>query len=223
MVLSLSGIGFAASSKDILKDISLSLDLKPSITAVIGPNGAGKSTLLKVMAGLLKPSTGSLVKEPALKVGYMPQKIDVHPWLPLSLEAFLKLGGSATALPSFKERWQISKALLQKNLRTLSCGEMRKALFWKTLLQKPDVLLLDEPTQGLDLKSETFFYQSIQSLCEEGHWIVMASHDLHVVFKHSHHIVCLNQTITSQGEPQSFSQKQLADLGPFGLYQHAHA
>jgi len=225
----LKGVSYVVRGQTLLRDISFSLPNEPSITTLIGPNGAGKSTLLSLMAGFLRPTNGTVCFSAKDALGYMPQQWFVHPSLPLTVQDFLNLTPrrfyeGAALLASLYQR----KSLGSQPLQGLSSGEQQQVLFAKALMQKPKVLILDEPTRGLDLQHEHLFYDHLRRLKEEGCAVVMASHDLHTVFKESDRIISLNRHICCMGKPEAlrdqvFGPASEGALKDLGAYRHHHS
>lgn len=184
--------------KTILKDISFSV--RPNdIQTLIGPNGAGKSTLIKIMLGLLKPTSGSVAQKDGIKIGYMPQKININPYLPLNVEAFLALYGIVEE--EFLALLKVDK-LLKFSVHDLSGGEWQRVLFARALINKPDLLVLDEPTQGVDFTGQQDFFKLMLSLKETLKCsIFLISHDLHYVLSATDQVLCLNGHICCAGLP----------------------
>ena len=223
-------LSFFQGGKFLLKKMTFNVPLSGSITTIIGPNGAGKTTLLKMLAGLIRP-TGGVLKRPVQKrIGYMPQNFSVSYFLPLDVTTFLDLTPNAIASgQEMLERYRQS-SLASKFLYTLSLGERQKILFLKALMHSPDVLILDEPTQGLDIAAEASFYEWVRRLSlKEKISIIMASHDLHTVFRESSFILCVNQTLCCSGSPDHvqenanyqklFTEQVSSKLKP---YVHTH-
>lgn len=184
--------------KAILKDISFSVR-QNEIQTLIGPNGAGKSTLIKIMLGLLKPHSGFVVQEEGIKIGYMPQKININPYLPLSVESFLALYGDVDK--EFLSLLRVDK-LLKFSVHSLSGGEWQRVLFARSLMNKPDLLVLDEPTQGVDFTGQQDFFKLMLSLKERLNCsIFLISHDLHYVLSATDQVLCLNEHICCAGRP----------------------
>lgn len=198
-------VGFQAPSKVILDGVSFQLS-KGAFTTLIGPNGAGKSTLLKLMLGFLKPSQGTLTWASGQRLGYMPQKVQVDTSFPITVGRLfeLKPGSVDAADRGAIEALTQTVELKQRYISELSGGELQRVLLAYALLGNPDVLLLDEPMQGLDIDAETLFLNMLQSLkYQYGKTIFMVSHDLHLVFKHSDHVICLQTHVCCQGSPSS--------------------
>lgn len=227
----------------VLEEISLTLYPKEIVT-LIGPNGAGKSTLLKILLGLVEPTSGQVIRKQGLRIGFMPQKIQIDATLPMSVERFLKLGLRRHSLitevellaptPLFKsitnqflmavkrifsttkyDTTAIYKVaeelniltLLQQPIQKVSGGEMQRILLARALIGEPELLVLDEPVQGIDLQGQTELYQYINRIRHErGYGILMVSHDLHIVMKNTDYVLCLNQHLCCSGLPQNVSK-----------------
>lgn len=205
-LLELSNIGLQRDGKQLLQNISFALQ-RNEITTLIGPNGAGKSTLVKVVTGLLAPSEGEITRAPKLRFGYVPQRLSLDASMPMKVSRFLSLSGSPKA--------QCQNALglfsidhLSKNMmHRLSGGELQRVLLARAVARRPDLLVLDEPTQGVDVNGQTELYRLIASLRDELQCgILMVSHDLHLVMAQTDRVLCLNQHICCEGQPESVSQ-----------------
>lgn len=201
--------------KTLLKDISACFN-KGQLITLIGPNGGGKSTLLKLILGVIKPFCGIVHIKKGIKVGYMPQKIAINSQLPMTVRCFLKR-------PEILKQMDCEN-LLDLNMATLSGGEMQRILLAYALQDNPDLLLLDEPTQGLDMTGERqlyeliFDYQAKTNCC-----IVMASHDLNVVLARSDEVLCLNGHLCCHGHPDVVRHaKGYQDLFEKVSYTHHH-
>ena len=219
---------FKVQHRIILQDVCLSIESKQLIT-LIGPNGSGKSTLLKILLGLIRPMRGVLVKKPGLKIGYMPQKLDINNTLPLCVEDFLKLSCKSYDIDRTLEC--VNMSLHRKTqMYHLSGGEFQRILLAKALLNTPDLLVLDEPVQGVDVIGQAEIYHLIQTIRDTmGCGVLLVSHDLHFVHSASDHVICLNHHICCQGRPEDI-QKNPSYLSLFGqtvamnmaLYTHTH-
>jgi len=236
--------------KTVLSNVSLKIHPKEIVT-LIGPNGAGKSTLLKILLGLIVPSSGTTQHKKGLNIGFMPQKIQIDATLPMSVERFLLLGlkenqtvsaspkhifkrlfstaaYDSTGLSKIAEELNI-QFLLQQPIQQVSGGEMQRILLARALIRKPELLVLDEPVQGVDIQGQAELYQYIDRIRHQyGCGILMVSHDLHVVMQHTDQVLCLNQHICCSGHPKSVSQspafQTLFDGKQEGiaLYEHHH-
>jgi len=224
------GVGVSVGSRRILRDVDLSVRRREIVT-VVGPNGSGKTTLLKVLIGAQPPSEGVVVREAGLKIGYVPQRLAIDQAMPLTVARWLGLSGS-TAKESrlqIAERVGIS-ALLEQQMTSLSGGEFQRALLAQALLVRPDLLVLDEPTQGLDQPAVASFYGLIEEVREDLDCaVLMVSHDLHVVMRSSDHVICLNGHVCCQGTPTLVSAAPeyqalfgFGTEGALALYRHEH-
>jgi zinc transport system ATP-binding protein len=194
---------FRIDAKSILENVSFAIT-QSSFTTLIGPNGAGKSTLLKLMLGFLTPTSGKTAWLGKRRLGYMPQTLHIDITFPLTVKRLFDLKPGAV---DYEERLQIEKLTQVKMfeerfISDLSGGELQRVLLAYALLGNPDIILLDEPMQGLDIDSENLFLHILQTLkYEYGKTIFMVSHDLHLVFKHSDHVICLQKHVCCQGSP----------------------
>lgn len=224
-----NNISFAFNQQAILKSVNLSVR-EGEIVTLIGPNGAGKTTLVRIMLGLLKPHGGQVKRMAGLRLGYMPQKLSIDPNLPLSVERFLQLACNKKAqLQAVLDEVGINK-LRSSPLSVISGGEMQRVLLARALLRQPQLLVLDEPVQGVDIGGQTELYQLISDIRERYHCgVLMVSHDLHLVMSSTDTVVCLNQHVCCQGHPEAVSNDP-EYLGLFGeqhakslaLYAHHH-
>jgi zinc transport system ATP-binding protein len=228
-LLALHNVTLRHGTQTLLSDISLSLKARQIMT-IIGPNGAGKSTLVKIALGLIKADSGTVYCRPDARIGYMPQKLSLNPLMPLSVERFLQMSRHAQV--------EIDSALAQtgiqhlrkRPLHDISGGETQRVLLSRALLSNPDLLVLDEPAQGVDITGQTELYELINELRDRlGCAVLMVSHDLHWVMAQTDTVICLNQHICCHGHPEHVSNDP-AYLSLFGrrhaeavaLYQHDH-
>ncbi len=166
----------------VLDRVNLTLS-KGKITTLIGPNGAGKSTLVRVLLGLHKPTSGEIKKPKNLKVGYVPQKLKLNDTLPLTVKRFLKLAGKYSQQELVEALRLVGAEHLVKNdMHKLSGGENQRVLLARSLLQRPDILILDEPAQGVDVQGQIDLYDLFNTIRQRfGCGVFMVSHDLHLV------------------------------------------
>lgn len=229
-LVTLDDITVTFAQRRVLAGISLTLQ-PGKILTLLGPNGAGKSTLVRTVLGLLTPDRGSVQRAPGLRIGYVPQKLHIDPTLPVTVERFMRLtGGSRRAdiLPALK-RVQAGH-LLQAPLQKLSGGETQRVLLARALLNQPQLLVLDEPTQGVDVNGQVALYDLIDQLRRELNCgVLMVSHDLHLVMAKTDEVLCLNHHICCSGTPEAVSQHPefIAMFGPRGaqqlaIYRHQH-
>ena len=226
-----NGICVALQRRQILDDVSLSVR-RGRILTLIGPNGAGKTTLVRVILGLLKPDAGQVERLPGIRIGYMPQRLHISDNLPLTVQRFLELGcrnRHTTHLRDVVAQTEIEH-LLESPLQQLSGGEHQRVLLARALLRKPDLLVLDEPVQGVDVTGQAALYGLITRIREQlGCGVLMISHDLHLVMATTDQVLCLNHHVCCSGHPDSVSQHP-AYLELFGapasaklaVYTHHH-
>jgi zinc transport system ATP-binding protein len=216
--------------KAILEDVSLSINAGKIVT-VIGPNGAGKTTLLRVLLGLMKPSKGEIWKHPGLKFGYLPQKVTLNPSLPLTVQRLLEISrpeSNTTLAPKIHAVLaQVGMAhTVSQDLKTLSGGELQRVLLARALLETPDILVLDEPLQGVDVIGQADLYSLIARIRDDlGCAVLLVSHDLHLVMAASDIVLCLNVHICCSGSPQQVTDdpayRSLFGVSPY-IHHHDH-
>ena len=211
--------------RDILKNVDFELHPQEIVT-LIGPNGAGKSTLIKVMLGITKASSGRVITQKKLKFSYVPQKFNPSHSLPLRVKDLLDLEQCDAQVKAEIIRDTGITKLQQSKVQQLSGGERQRVLIARALLRQPDILVLDEPMQGLDIQSEAELYHYVRSLPEKyGCAILMVSHDLQWVMQGTSRVVCLNKHICCSGLPESVQQhpEYQAIFGKNrAFYQHHH-
>ena len=210
----------------------VSLRVEPSeIVTIVGPNGSGKTSLLRAIIGAIKPFQGRVVQASSLKIGYVPQKLHIDETLPITVSRFLKLPGGVTAADIDYALTQAGVPKLTKaQLSQLSGGQFQRVLLARALIAKPDLLLLDEATQGLDQRGSASFYQQIETVRQTtGCAVLMISHELHVVMSASDRVICLNGHVCCEGTPAVVASapeyRALFGTGTGGalaLYRHEH-
>ena len=201
VLLSVNDVSLKSETKTILDRVSFSLR-RGRITTLIGPNGAGKTTLLKVILGLRNPTSGAVMGRDKLRLGYVPQKIHVNPLLPLTVSGFLDISDCDKKAFAYAERLNVTH-LLKRQLHDLSGGELQKVLLIQSIAHGPNLLILDEPTQGLDITSQKDIHDFIIDLArKENMGILHVSHDLHLVMAKSDEVLCLNHHLCCVGHPE---------------------
>lgn len=205
-LIRLEQVGVTYGGEAVLDSIDLAV-APGQIVTLIGPNGAGKTTLVRAVLGLLKPHRGSVWRKPRLRIGYMPQKIQVDATLPLSVLRFLRLVPGvdrAAALSALQEVG--AEHVIDSPIQTVSGGEMQRVLLARALLREPQLLVLDEPVQGVDVVGQTELYNLITRLRDRlGCGVLMVSHDLHLVMSATDQVVCLNRHVCCSGPPEQVS------------------
>ncbi|MDP6727457.1 MAG: metal ABC transporter ATP-binding protein [Gammaproteobacteria bacterium] len=200
--------------KNILDSVSFKLHQGEFIT-LIGPNGAGKSSLIKILLGLIHQDSGKVKYSKNIRLGYTPQTFSPNPFIPISVIDFLSLNQKVeTALTNEIIEVTGIAGLLDSPLKKLSGGELQKVLLARALLNKPNVLILDEPAQNLDIDGQMQLYKLIQDIHQKNNCaVLMVSHDLHRVMKESTQVLCLYHHICCQGHPESIlNDEQFNDL-----------
>ena len=214
----------------ILTGVNFTISPKEIVT-IVGPNGSGKSSFLRALIGAIKPMSGSVERQSGLGIGYVPQRLSVDRTMPITVRRFLSLPRAVSEADAKTVLARVgAPGLEQRQLASLSGGQFQRVLVARAILSKPDILMLDEPAQGLDQPGEAAFYQLIQRLRDElGSAVLLVSHDLHVVMSASDRVICLNGHICCEGAPNIVSEapeyRALFGIGTGGalaLYQHDH-
>ncbi len=171
---------------------------------IIGPNGSGKTTLIRLLLGLEQPDGGRIVRRAGLRIGYVPQKLAIDPILPITTSWFLALSAHAGSdIRKVAQEVGVLE-LLSQPLSSLSGGELQRVLIARALLSQPQLLVLDEPAQGVDVTGQAMLYALIARLKETHDLsVLMVSHDLHLVMSATDHVICLNHHICCSGHPHS--------------------
>lgn len=196
-------IGIEFSGRSLLNNIEMTID-EGEIVTLIGPNGSGKSTLIRILLGLQESTKGQVIRDKTLRIGYMPQKLHIDPTLPLTVKHFLALvrGVDKKQIIPTLEKVGIAH-LINSQVQVLSGGETQRVLLARALLNRPNLLVLDEPVQGVDVNGQVELYNLIEGIRNELHCgVLMVSHDLHLVMAKTDTVVCINQHVCCSGSPQ---------------------
>ncbi|MDN5801055.1 metal ABC transporter ATP-binding protein [Psychrobacter sp. AOP22-C1-22] len=207
-LLSLNNVSFDINQQRLLSNINIDIAINETVS-LIGPNGAGKSTLVKLILGLIEPTDGQITPHQKLQLGYVPQRFAVPPILPLRVRDLLaqadKKRLTAEQRQFIFDNLSLTH-LLSRQMLHLSGGETQRVLLARALLEKPNLLILDEPMQGLDPDTEVWLYQFIDELPEFLRCaMLVVSHDLHWVMKGSRRVICLNKHICCEGQPSELA------------------
>ncbi len=221
-------IGFAGNT--VLSDVDLAVREREIVT-LIGPNGSGKSTLVRLVLGLLEPDRGRVFLKPGLRIGYMPQRLVIDDALPLTVDRFLRLGGTATRQARLAALGEVAvERLTDSPIQKISGGEMQRVLLARTLLREPDLLVLDEPAQGVDMTGQAELFKLITGIRDRrGCGVLMVSHDLHLVMASTDNVVCLNHHVCCTGHPETVTRHPAyielfgpLATGELAVYTHQH-
>lgn len=201
-LITLKNAGHEASGKWLVRGVDLTVD-RGEIVTLIGPNGSGKSTTAKLALGILKPTEGTTDRSARLDIGYVPQKITVDWTLPLNVRRFMSLTRRISTQAADQALDMTGVAhLADAEVRTLSGGEFQRVLLARALARKPDLLVLDEPVQGVDYTGEIALYELILKIRDSLNCgILLISHDLHVVMAATNRVICLNGHVCCHGTP----------------------
>ena len=228
-LIQLENVGVAFSGQPVLQQVQLALRAGEIVT-LIGPNGAGKTTLVRTVLGLLKPDSGTVRRKPRLRIGYMPQKLHVDATLPLSVLRFLRLVPGVDRAAAQAALAEVgAEQVLDSPLQSISGGELQRVLLARALLREPQLLVLDEPVQGVDVAGQAELYRLITQLRDRhGCGVLMVSHDLHLVMSATDQVVCLNRHVCCSGHPEQVSNDPAfvelfgQDAKSLAIYHHHH-
>ncbi|SEQ22798.1 zinc transport system ATP-binding protein [Amphritea atlantica] len=229
-LVEISGLSISFGNNTVIDNISMALK-QGEITTLIGPNGAGKTTLVKAVLGLLTPNEGVIKRSATLRIGYMPQKLHIDTTFPLTVERFLKTAAFASTADRHQALQSVrAENLLKQSVHSLSGGEMQRVLLARALLRKPELLVLDEPAQGVDINGQTELYKLIASIRDKYNCaVLMISHDLHLVMAATDQVICLNHHICCSGHPEQVSTDPsyielfgIPGAENLALYSHHH-
>lgn len=228
IVLDVQAVTMRSRQREILHRVDLQVRAGEVVT-IIGPNGAGKTTLVRAALGLIVPTSGQVWTRPGLKIGYLPQRFQVDPVLPLTVRRFLTLSGAKGLAEMKATLGEVgAEGLLEAAMQTLSGGETQRVLLARTLLRNPELLVLDEPAQGVDLHGQVELFSLLEKVRRErGCSVLMISHDLHLVMASTDRVICLNRHVCCTGSPAAvtrnpafvelFGEKAAANLA---VYAH---
>lgn len=229
-LISATGLNKSYGRVHVLSNVSVNIAPR-NIVTIIGPNGSGKTTLLRLLLDLEMPDAGRVSRKAGLKIGYVPQKLFIDPILPITVEWFLNLGAKSPRVTLSDVAKEVGiETLLGARMQSLSGGELQRVLLARALLPDPELLVLDEPAQGVDVTGQAMLYDLIARLSKNhGCAVLMVSHDLHLVMSATDHVICLNHHICCSGHPHSVRDdpafanlfgKHVADS--LAVYTHHH-
>jgi zinc transport system ATP-binding protein len=224
------GIAKRFGKRSVLAGVDIAVH-RGEIVTLIGPNGAGKTTLLRILLGLMTPDGGAVERKPGLRLGYMPQRIEIDPLLPLPVRRFLELGQPADRGALIAALEEVNALhVLDSPVQEISGGELRRVLLARALLRDPELLVLDEPVQGVDVVGQGDLFRLIVALRERrGCGVLMVSHDLHLVMAATDTVLCLNGHVCCTGHPETVRNHPeyialfgARDADALALYTHRH-
>lgn len=229
-LVDIRGLSVSYGGNTVLHDVDFSVE-PGEIVTVVGPNGSGKSTLLRAIIGAVHPSAGTITERQGLRIGYVPQRLHIDPTLPMTVRRFLGLPRrvhNAEAQAALEEAGV--GGLAARQMSDLSGGQFQRVLLARALLNRPELLILDEATQGLDQPGSAAFYRQIEEVRQHlGCAVIMVSHELHVVMAASDRVICLNGHICCEGEPEHVASAPeyralfgTGTQGALALYRHEH-
>jgi len=229
-LIDVQGLSVRYGGQQVLDRVDMSI-ARGEIVTIVGPNGSGKSTLLRALIGAVPIAGGKLTRAAGLSIGYVPQKLAIDPTLPMTVARFM-------SLPRRQQPRDVAVALEQagvpdlstRQMTELSGGQFQRVMLARALLAKPDLLLLDEATQGLDQPGSAAFYRQIEEVrARLGCAVLMVSHELHVVMSASDRVICLNGHVCCQGTPEIVASAPeyralfgTGTQGALALYRHDH-
>ncbi|MGI9364166.1 MAG: ATP-binding cassette domain-containing protein [Rhizobiaceae bacterium] len=229
-LVSLNNAGMNRAGKWLVRGVTMTVE-PGEIVTLIGPNGSGKSTTAKMALGVHKPDEGTAKQRQGLKVGYVPQKLSIDWTLPLTVARFMSLTGRVSRADCEKAMAATQTShLARSEVRTLSGGEFQRVLLARAIASEPELLVLDEPVQGVDFNGEIRLYELISTIRDGLHCgVLLISHDLHVVMAATDRVICLNGHVCCSGTPTSvassaeykalFGARATAGLA---FYEHSH-
>lgn len=229
-LVTLDGAGIVRDGRWLVRGVSCTVDAGEIVT-LIGPNGSGKSTTAKMALGILKPDEGSASRRDNLKIAYVPQSLAIDWTLPLAVDRFLRLTGPISKAQAADALAATGVShLARAEVRTLSGGEFQRVLLARAIARKPDLMVLDEPVQGVDFTGEIALYDLIKQIRDDLNCgVLLISHDLHVVMAATDRVICLNGHVCCSGTPTAvassaeykalFGARAAATLA---VYEHNH-
>ncbi len=223
-------VGVRRNGRWLIRNIDIAIH-RGEIISLIGPNGSGKTTVTKVLADSIQPDVGTVERSKGLRIGYVPQKIQIDVTLPITVQRLMNFPEPAdkTEVREVLTRMHIDH-LYRSPVQKLSGGEFQRTLIARALLRKPDLLILDEPSQGLDIHGEARLYEQIADIRDQLNCgVLLVCHDLHVVMGQTDTVVCMNVHICCTGTPEHIQNNEAylnlfhpATAGSHAIYSHSH-
>ncbi len=229
-LLSLKNVGLRREGRWIVRNVSIDVGAGEIVT-LIGPNGSGKSTLVKLGLGILEPNEGKVSRSPNTRIGYVPQRLVIDRTVPLSVRRLIDLGAKRDDRSAEEALEAVGiPDLVDAQVQTLSGGEFQRALLARAIAGKPDLLVLDEPVQGVDFAGELLLYELISTIRDKtGCCVLLVSHDLHVVMAATDTVICLNGHVCCTGSPEAVAANPeytklfgTRAVDALAIYRHHH-
>jgi len=229
-LISMHNMGVKRGDDWLVRGVDLSID-RGEIVTLIGPNGSGKSTTARVATGVLKPSEGALERESGLKIALVPQKLNIEWTMPLSVGRLMSLTEPNSRTRILDELEKVgARDLYGASVQHLSGGEFQRVLLARAMIRKPDLLVLDEPVQGVDHAGQAALYRLIGDIrSRTGCGILLISHDLHMVMAGTDKVICLNGHMCCSGSPELVVQSEefqnlfgSSSAQALAIYSHSH-
>ena len=228
VLIEVKDLSLTIENRLILEHIDLKVH-RGEIVTIVGPNGAGKSCLVKCILSLMTPTHAHMMKRPGIQIGYTPQKMHVESTMPLTVERFLRLGQKSKIDVNAVLAEVGVQGLGQNWMYRLSGGELQRVLLARALSHNPDLLVLDEPAQGVDIAGQNEVYRLLSRIRDKRKCgILMVSHDLSLVMAQTDTVICLQQHVCCVGHPAKVAQdpefRSLFGITAdnLGLYTHHH-
>ncbi len=229
-LVTLKNAGYFRSGRWLIRGVNLTVNYGEILT-LIGPNGSGKSTTAKMAIGVLKPDEGTAHKQKGIKISYLPQRISIDWTLPIKVNRFINLTGRVRKKEA-DEALSLTGAihLAKSDVRTLSGGEFQRVLMARAIACNPELLVLDEPVQGVDFSGEIAIYELIRNIRDELRCgVLLISHDLHVVMAATDRVICLNGHVCCNGTPINVANSKeykalfgARAISGLALYEHTN-
>ncbi len=232
--LRLEGVSHTFGEQPVLADVDLDV-VGGDVLGIVGPSGSGKTTLLRILLGAMEPTQGRVQRRPGLRAGYVPQVETVNWQFPVTVSEVVLMArteGRRWPWPSREERREVAEVLERlgigslghRHIRELSGGQQQRVFIARALLGQPDVLFLDEPTSGVDVRTRHEVLHLLAELHNDGLAIVLSTHDLNGIAAHLPKLLCLNVRVAGIGAPRDVLTPDVLERvygAPMDVLEHA--